>query len=192
MQPLDHIQNLQQAMIDGGRKAFQTVPVVLQRIIEDRLWSERVDRNGKPFQSFEAFATHILWHGLESSIDDLLIYCRKRPDVQALIRGEVGAITAQVHDDKGRFTRSDIVTTGRGNSPTYALKRLRRDRPDLFQRVVSGELSANAAAVEAGFRRQTFTCPSNIEGAATAIVRRFGKDGAASLVNALSKRIEAT
>lgn len=187
MQPRDHIQNLQQAMIDGGRKAFQTVPVVLHRIIEDRLWADRVDRDGKPFQSFEAFATHILWQGLESSIDDLLIYCRKRPDVQALIRGEVGASLPQ-----GRPPiNGDNVTfkTQKGNSPTYALKRLRRDRPDLFQRVVSGEMSANAAAVEAGFRRQTFTCPADVDRAADVLLRRFGRDGASSLVGAINKRL---
>ena len=43
-------------------------------------------------------------------------------------------------------------TVGRG--VTYILKRLKRDRPDLLKRVVSGELSANAAAVEAGFRKR--------------------------------------
>ena len=38
-------------------------------------------------------------------------------------------------------------------------KSLKRDRPDLLKRVVSGELSANAAAVEAGFRKR----PSALE-----------------------------
>jgi hypothetical protein len=32
--------------------------------------------------------------------------------------------------------------------------RLRRDRPDLAERVETGELSANAAAIEAGFRHR--------------------------------------
>ena len=35
---------------------------------------------------------------------------------------------------------------------TYALKRLKRDRTDLFDKVIAGELSANAAAIEAGFQ----------------------------------------
>jgi hypothetical protein len=34
------------------------------------------------------------------------------------------------------------------------LKRLKRDRPDLFQRVVAGELSAHAAAIEADIRQR--------------------------------------
>jgi hypothetical protein len=36
----------------------------------------------------------------------------------------------------------------------YTLSRLRRERPDLFDRVKAKELSANAAAIEAGWRKQ--------------------------------------
>ena len=45
----------------------------------------------------------------------------------------------------------NINLKGGGTSRAYALARLDRDRPDLAQRVLSGELSANAAAIEAGF-----------------------------------------
>jgi len=45
----------------------------------------------------------------------------------------------------------NIKLKGGGTSRAYALARLDRDRPDLAQRVLSGELSANAAAIEAGF-----------------------------------------
>src|SRR5262249_54816374 len=40
-----------------------------------------------------------------------------------------------------------------GNTVPYAHRRLFRDRPDLFERVRQGELSAHAAMVEAGFRK---------------------------------------
>jgi hypothetical protein len=50
---------------------------------------------------------------------------------------------------------SDNVTSFRGTSVLYTLKRLKRDRPDLFQQVIGGKLSANAAAIQAGFRKQT-------------------------------------
>jgi hypothetical protein len=42
-------------------------------------------------------------------------------------------------------------TVGRGRG--YALARLDRDHPKLAARVRAGELSANAAAIEAGFRK---------------------------------------
>jgi hypothetical protein len=40
------------------------------------------------------------------------------------------------------------------NTVKHTLARLRRDRPDLAGRVEDGEISANAAAIEAGFRRK--------------------------------------
>ena len=41
-----------------------------------------------------------------------------------------------------------------GTSRAYNLNRLRREAPELFERVVAGKLSANAAAIEAGFRKK--------------------------------------
>ena len=41
-----------------------------------------------------------------------------------------------------------------GTSRAYALTRLKKERPDLFDRVCAKELSANAAAIEAGWRKK--------------------------------------
>jgi hypothetical protein len=49
---------------------------------------------------------------------------------------------------------NDVTFSGRGNSAIYTLARLDRDRPDLAAQVRSGRLSANAAAIEAGFRKK--------------------------------------
>lgn len=52
-----------------------------------------------------------------------------------------------------------------GTSETYTLRRLKRDRPDLAEKVMNKELSANAAAVEAGFRPRmlsiSLSCPES-------------------------------
>lgn len=44
--------------------------------------------------------------------------------------------------------------TKRGTSSDYTLARLDRDKPELADRVRAGEISANAAAIEAGFRKK--------------------------------------
>jgi len=41
-----------------------------------------------------------------------------------------------------------------GNSQGALLRRLRKDHHDLHKMVLNGELSANAAAIEAGFRKR--------------------------------------
>lgn len=72
------------------------------------------------------------------------------------LRAKVADLLNPEEDKHGGDRRSeeyqgDIVTlkTDRGNDPDYALRRLKRDNPDLAQRVLKGELSAHAAAVQA-------------------------------------------
>jgi hypothetical protein len=54
------------------------------------------------------------------------------------------------------------------------VRRLNRDRPDLAQAVAEGRISANAAAIEAGFRRRKVSVPV---------------DNPASVVRALHKHL---
>lgn len=68
----------------------------------------------------------------------------------------------------GKIDNGDIVTivndlfaepkpakpqAERGNSRAYTLDRLEKERPDLYARVKADELSANKAAIEAGWRK---------------------------------------
>jgi hypothetical protein len=52
-----------------------------------------------------------------------------------------------------KFQRN-AVTLNRGNTANYLLARLERDRSDLAAKVRAKELSAYAAAIEAGFRKR--------------------------------------
>jgi hypothetical protein len=60
----------------------------------------------------------------------------------------------------GQGSRTDLVDNvtqvgkPKGNSRSYAVSRLQREAPDLFAKVAAGEMSANAAAIEAGFRKR--------------------------------------
>lgn len=73
-------------------------------------------------------------------------------------------------------TSPDNISTGQyGTSETYAIRRLRRDRPDLAKRVESGELSANEAAIQAGFRHRSMSIP--VDDAERAFRRLAGDKG---------------
>ena len=69
-----------------------------------------------------------------------------------------------------------------GNRKDYTLDRLDRERPDLYERVVDGEMSANAAAIKAGFRTKTVSVPVRkggevqIERAGDTLIKHFGAD----------------
>jgi hypothetical protein len=60
------------------------------------------------------------------------------------------AITPDAHRPKKGESHDNIITS-QGTSRAYTLDRLQRERPDLFAEVVAKRLSANAAAIEAGF-----------------------------------------
>jgi hypothetical protein len=88
-----------------------------------------------------------------------------RARVRELVLGEMPAIGAQGGDRKSNSDdQVDNINlkeqTKGGTDPAYILARLKRDRPDLAEQVVSGKLSANAAAIKAGFRKKPkHTCP---------------------------------
>ena len=84
----------------------------------------------------------------------------RRLTAQELAASEEVVALPQHGGDRSKGEQGDNVTLLRGNNPTYALKRLKRDRPDLAAKVIAGELSANAAAIQAGFRKQPkIICP---------------------------------
>lgn len=161
--PPDRILQLQQLLHEGGVRVFSIAPNMLAEIIKDRKWIGRHDSKGKEFLSFEDFARQPLWDGFDCDVDDLLAICRKRPDVQRLIKKEMDAqpTHAEAGSKGGRGHKAAYnVRSLSGNASTYILKRLKRDRPDLAEKVIAGVMSANAAAIKAGFRKKPVKrCP---------------------------------
>ena len=150
----DDIQLLQQLISHGGTQAFSLVPAALKKVVVEEQWRQHTDRRGKPFASFEAFVMHPLWQGLESTIDDLRVYCRKYPEIERLIVNAIEPLADPGHPSSSSNVDNVNKGTKGGNSATYTLKRLKRDHPELFQQVLGGAMSVNAAAVEAGFRKK--------------------------------------
>ncbi|MEV0379502.1 hypothetical protein [Nonomuraea sp. NPDC050643] len=69
-----------------------------------------------------------------------------------------------------------------------ALRRLRKDAPALHARVLTGEMSAHAAMVQAGFRARTISVPvSRPESAAKALRNKLTREEIAELVALLSQ-----
>ena len=74
----------------------------------------------------------------------------------ALFREAMVDGPGQPKTTEAKSINDNVINTlsSQGNSKAYTVSRLKRDRPDLFGKVVAGELSANKAAIEAGFRRK--------------------------------------
>ena len=167
------IKAAQESLYRGTESLFKTLPLAIRTIIEERLWAERLDKNGVPFSSFEAFVTARLWHGLEvKDIATLRSYLREDPDVVRLVDGEMGAL-GEVGSPTGanQYTsNADNISIAHsrkfGTDPTYLLARMKRDAPEVAQDYLDGKhKSIRAAAIVAGIIK----VPSNYEQAIKAV-----------------------
>lgn len=135
----------------SGLKYF---PALMKKIISNKAWEKRV-KQGKVIEL--------------SSLRDLIIkapiegWGEDPAKIEALIRDDVEALAmwreAMQHqgerNDLDNFNNNviEVKNSVQGNSRSYTVARLKQQAPELFEKVVSGELSANAAAIQAGFRK---------------------------------------
>ena len=136
--------------VDNAANNLEAVPRSVKRVIETEAWRKREFR-GRVFEhaTFLDFITAKPLAGCGWPPDKVAALLKDDPEVEALWRE---ATTSKPHVHK---VDGDNVTIkpSRGNKRAYTLDRLKRERRDLFDKVCAGELSANAAAIEAGFRK---------------------------------------
>ncbi len=138
---------------DGSLASF---PGLLKRVIQEKVWERRI-HNGQLIElpNLRSLITEKPIRGWGQNPDKIQAVIQDDPEALALFRE---AMVDGPGGDKKSEDRiiSDNITNDlieRGTSKSYTVSRLKRDRPDLFERVVAGELSANRAAIEAGFRK---------------------------------------
>lgn len=152
----EKVQRVHQAV---SASAGDLVPA-LAEIIEDGAWREFVHpMDGfKHYDRFADFCSDTLRITAEavevlldrSSLKSTAEKVRRllREDIQPIRRN--GGLTT----DELENGCNNMTPIARGDSPEYAIARLKRDNPDLAQRVIDGELSAHAAALQAGIKRR--------------------------------------
>ncbi len=175
---------------------------LLEQIVENRSW----ERLG---QTFIAFLTTPYEHGgvgwsLENLKAVLSMHHRFEhldPDIAARMAtlrrtiSELMTLPAQSHGGKRSRDLKDrqpdnVRLQNYGNSRDSTVARLKRDRPDLAQRVLDGEMSANQAAIEAGFRRYRLSIdPNDVEKTAETLRRYLSAEQLALLSTLLRKAI---
>lgn len=87
----------------------------------------------------------------------------------------------------GEEKGDNVTFPVRGNNVQYALARLKRDNPGLAEEVLSGAMSANAAAIAAGFRKKTCTVVvGDAQAAARTLLKHYP---AADLIKAIKDQV---
>lgn len=160
----------------GGVAMLENLGAFIARIVEKGLWDEVwLKNNGRvvEFDSFEEYVTTKTPDGLGTTIQHLKNACRDDPKAldaidKATQRGDgnrTGVNQYTRPEERGTVDNINSSSLGgvqpvekegakrpTGTSRDAALRRLRKDRPDLHQKVLEG-MSAHAAMVQAGFRK---------------------------------------
>ena len=146
------------ALARGGA-SLQNVPGLIKRLIQEETWREYVTPVGRveTFPTFAAFIVHP-W-GLNTTIDLLERICGE--DMAAL--DAIEQATTRKRGGQSKAERAiDVCNTNiqeqrkrrTSNDRAYALRRLRKERPDIHARVLAGDLSPHRGMIAAGFLRQ--------------------------------------
>jgi hypothetical protein len=152
---------------------LSSFPGLLKKVIEERVWEARL-HNGRLYElpSLRELVTRKPLEGWGQNPDKIEAVIKDHPEVLALWR-------EAMKGQEGGDTTCNNVTGAKattGNGKAYTVSRLKRESPELFQQVVAGELSANAAAIKAGFRKPVALLPKDPAKAAQAIRDKMGVD----------------
>ena len=190
-----YVSNLQMALSEGEH-GLSAVPGHIRKIIEEDMWQDRiVQATGEraQYDRFTEFIADSPPEGLGTDIGMLKRMCAEDEEALRLLRAALksqGRRTdlasdtdlAGSADPAGSADLVDNINeVGRssGTSKSYTLDRLAREDPKLYEKVTCGELSANQAAIKAGFRDKKASIPVHkggepqIERAARGLARHF-------------------
>ncbi len=150
-----HICSIAEESLKAGGSFIQHFPKVMKRIIKDKAWLVReVDPIGTvKLKSLRELITEKPLKGWGTTVDKVQKYIEDDPDLLVEFR-------ENITESKGKRVKdnSDNITIktsdGRGTNKAYTLDRLHRQAPELYEEVKAGNLSANAAAIKAGFRKK--------------------------------------
>lgn len=151
---------LGQAM-SRGESGLRQIPGLVRAVIERDAWRDReVRRLGGQvirFTRFAEFVTTAPLEGLGATVPLLKNLCRD--DARTLdlldqaLQESPGNPTGANQYAGGTVDNINDSSRPDGTSRTYALRKLRKDRPDLHAEVLAGTVSAHRAMVQAGFRK---------------------------------------
>lgn len=139
--------------LQHGAEDLKNLPDLLKRVIREDAWRERVipqtGEKTEPFRSFVEFVSTDPLEGLGADVRTLRNLCRDDPEALDELdkvtegkQGERTDLVSNIHEVNARPA---------GTTETRALRKLRKDAPELHAEVLNGNLSAHAAMVKAGF-----------------------------------------
>ena len=160
-----------QKYVAEGVRDIDFVTRLIGDVMETGAWREFTDPLGftHSHDSFRSFIETRRWKGLGSSKDALVAWVGQSDeaiarDIERVWRDEVPVARKSAGRPESNCGATTITPPSQNSGADGILARLKRDNPDLAQRVIRGELSANAAARIMGWRkpRVLLTSPESV------------------------------
>ena len=155
--------------IREGGSALDTVPALMKRLLAEEGWRDFVTRMGEHVQHerFSEFVEAAPLAGLGATTELVGRLVADDDDAVVMLR--------EALKEKPGPKRSghNIHRSPKGTSRSYALQRLRQDKPELHADVLAGRLSAHGAMVKAGFRPKTVSVPVGRPESVAASLRKY-------------------
>jgi hypothetical protein len=150
----------------------------LLEILDNDLWRSfvvPVDREMK-FDSFALFLEYV-----NTDPKELLavLAAHDEQELAARVRSELGGELAEHGEIGGGHSEGRVSDTNSARIPdaTYLVSRLKRDEPELAEQVLTGKISANAAAVQAGIRHAYIRIRADdVQLAVVKLLERYERD----------------
>lgn len=160
--------------LDSGGHGLSNVPVLLKRLLAEEGWREFETVRGEVVrhERFEEFVAAPPLKGLGAEISLIKRIVADDPEAVDLLDQ---ALQGKHGGDRSKLDNIQLASPSSapdGTSQARALRRLRKDAPELHAEVIAGRLSAHAAMVKAGFRTRTISVPVEHPDRVAAALRR--------------------
>lgn len=165
-------------MLSSGEFNFDLMPKLITRIIDEGVWRQRAipQKNwelSREFSSFEEFVTSAPLDGMNTTMQTLKDLCHRDPRaVEAIDR----ACQRPRGGDMSEYDNIKFVPAPTGTSQPYIMRRLRRDRPDLLEKILAGKLTASAASREAGWGKRVQSVRMDDPDSAARTIKKYMTD----------------
>ena len=193
----------------SSAQSMSNIPYLIKQILDDEMWklfqhpsaSQVIDNSNLSFVEFVTTQPPV---GLGSELKDLenilVVQTRSNNNKDAEIAQEglqiLSREVGKAIEEMGLHTLPESIANRFENekkssskAKISALRRLERERPDLYSHCMEGKISINQAMIEAGFRKRRFSVPQdNISGAANAIRNRLTEEQILALITELRQR----
>lgn len=154
-------------------------------------YRQLADHQGRPFTSWRAFCEAKAPWGLGYDPAMLTRIINERLTAQQ--RAEQPATLFDAHrptneERRNKGSVTTLVNDDRGAE--YLTARIARDRPDILEKMRAGQYqSVRTAALDAGIVKARMSIPTDVDGAARALARKFTPEELHRLVELLAERI---